>query len=181
MPISSAPLPGHRPPNSNCSEPRCRDTPSFGLLILAAAGWEAAYPELDLSTFLTPEGVAAAEDVTTARCFFEVVEEFETQDPERFIHTDPGTVEPLASLLEENTPGVRSTDVPIYLYHGERDELVPVVASQLVLDRYCQNGTPASRQVWPGADHSGAFEQALPDIENWIADRLDGVPAPTSC
>ncbi len=157
-----------------------RESPFFGYIFMAGAGLQAAYPDLDLGTVFTPEGLAAVEQAA-GECGGETVDAFAGQDPDLFLKADPGATEPFASILEENSPGVRSTTVPIFLYHGEDDEQIPVIASQLVLDRYCANGTTAYRQTWPGADHSGVVPLALPDIEQYLSDRLAGEPAPTSC
>lgn len=157
-----------------------RTSPFFGYVFMAAAGFHAAYPDLDESTIFTPEGIAAVEKAGDS-CSSEIVSEYRGKDPNLYMKADPGTTEPFASILEENSPGVRATKVPIFMYQGEADEQIPVVASKLVLDRYCKNGTTAYRKTYPGATHTSVIPLALPEIESYIADRLAGRPAPTSC
>jgi len=155
-------------------------SPFFGYIFMAGAGFQAAYPDLDLSAIFTPAGVEAAA-AAAEQCGSETIAAYEGQDPAQYLLADPGTTEPFASRLEENSPGVRPSAVPIFLYHGEADEQIPVAASQLVLDRYCANGTTAYRRTWPGADHGGVVPLALPDIVAYLDARLAGEPAPTSC
>lgn len=157
-----------------------RNSPFFGYLLMAGAGFAAAYPELDESAIFTPAGVAA---LATAgdTCGAEILRDYGGKDPTVYVKADPGATEPFASILEENSPGVRRTSVPVFMYHGESDEVIPVVASKLVLDRYCRNGTTAYRKTWPGATHSSVIPLALPDIESYVADRFAGKPAPSSC
>jgi pimeloyl-ACP methyl ester carboxylesterase len=157
-----------------------RTSPFFGYIFMAAAGFHAAYPELDESRVFTPEGIAAVEKAGDS-CSGDIVAEYRGKDPNLYLKADPGTTEPFASILEQNSPGVRATKVPIFLYQGEADEQIPVVASKLVLDRYCKNGTTAYRTTYPGATHTSVIPMALGAIESYIADRLAGKPAPSSC
>jgi pimeloyl-ACP methyl ester carboxylesterase len=157
-----------------------RTSPFFGYIFMAAAGFHAAYPELDESRVFTPEGMAAVEKAGDS-CSGDIVAEYRGKDPDVYLKADPGTTEPFASILEDNSPGVRATKVPIFMYQGEADEQIPVVASKLVLDRYCKNGTTAYRKTYPGATHTSVIPMALGEIESYLADRLAGKPAPSSC
>jgi hypothetical protein len=155
-------------------------SPYFGYLFMAAAGFDAAYPELESTGVFTEAGVEAA-TAAGEGCAGDTIEALRGKDPSAYVKADPGTTEPYASLLEENSPGFRPGSVPVFLYHGEADEQIPPIASQLVLDRYCKNGTTATRKTYPGADHGGAFDVARPDVIQYLDDRLAGKPAPTSC
>jgi predicted esterase len=157
-----------------------RTSPFFGYTFMAAAGFQAAYPDLDLTAGLTPEGIAAVE-AAGAQCASETIAAHAGQDPARYLTGDPATTEPFASLLEDNTPGNRPTDVAIFLYQGEADEQIPVELSGRLLERYCALGVTASRRTYPGQSHAGVIGVALPDIERFITDRLAGLPAPSSC
>lgn len=157
-----------------------RTSPFFGYVFMAGAEFRAAYPELDLSRVFTPVGMDAV-DRAASLCADEIVRAYAGKDPDAYLAADPGSVEPLASLLEENSPGARRAAVPVFLYHGEVDEEIPVVASKLVLDRYCRNGSTVWRRTWPGANHADVIGLARTDIERFLTDRLGGRPAPRSC
>ena len=155
-------------------------SPFFGFLFMTAAGFKASYPDVDLGAILTPAGIAG---VTAAgeQCGSETVAAFAGKDAATFIKVDPSKLEPFASILEENSPGARPSPVPVLLYHGEADNLVPAALSKIVLDRYCSNGTTVSRKTYPGKGHSDVVAAARPDVTNFLADRLAGKPAPSSC
>lgn len=155
-------------------------SPFFGFVIMAAAGFAAAYPDLDLDLVLTPAGREAVAEAAE-QCAPDTIAAFAGKEAAAYLKVDPGATEPYASLLEENSPGFRSTTVPVLLYHGEADEIVPAVASKLVLDRYCRNGTVASRRTYPGERHASVIARATPDITAFLADRLAGKPAPRDC
>ena len=156
-----------------------RNSPFFGYILMVAAGYHAAYPELDLSRILTPKGIAAAEEA--GRSCFETIDRLRGANPDEYLKADPGTVEPFATVLEQNTPGNIATRVPIFVYHGERDEQIPVVASLLLLQRMCRlGGFTVLRRTYPGASHVSVIPRAAGDIDRWISERLASTPAPTT-
>ena len=156
-----------------------RTSPFFGYTFMTAAGFKAAYPELDLSTVLTPKGVAAAEQA--GRDCGETVRSLAGQNPDDYILADSGNVEPFAGLLEANTPGNQPTTVPIFVYQGEKDEQIPVATSLAYLNRACATGgSVILRTTYPGQSHAGVILAAAGDIQTWVTDRLAGKPAPST-
>jgi pimeloyl-ACP methyl ester carboxylesterase len=156
-----------------------RTSPFFGYVLMAAAGFHAAYPEFDLSRVLTAKGIAVSEDA--AKACNEIVDKLKGANPDDYLKADPATVEPAATLLEQNSPGNIPTPIPIFVYQGEQDEQIPVVASLLLLRRMCRvGGFTVLRTTYPGASHVGVIEVAAKDIQGWIGDRLAGKPAPTT-
>lgn len=149
--------------------------------VMGAAGFAAAYSDEETDAYLTDAGRAEIEAVATSGCVDELIARYRGVDLGPYVKVDPGTVEPSRSMLRENSAGVRSTTVPIFLYHGEADEQVPAIGSQLVLDAYCANGTTALRKTFPGATHFGVAPLVARDVESFIADRLAGRVAATSC
>src|SRR5690606_11765503 len=100
---------------------------------------------------------------------------------EQLVKADPASVEPWASLLVENDPGFVVGSSPVLIIHGGDDEQIPVVSSELLLTRMCQVGQVVERRVYDGQSHAGVIGPSLPDMLDWIDDRLAGEPAPTSC
>ncbi len=154
-------------------------SPYFGYLFMASAGFKAAYPDLDLSQLLTAEGIAAVESARTG-CT-EINDVVRGKDPAIYIAKDLASTEPLATYLEENTPGNRTTDVPIFVYHGEADKTIPVVGSKLYLDRACRTGGfSILRKTYPDVGHVDVIQAARSDITSWIDARLAGATAETT-
>ena len=71
--------------------------------------------------------------------------------------------------------------MPIFLYQGEADEIIPVGVSAALLQDYCALGVPVSRKTYPGADHTSVIPAAVVDILAFANDRLAGKPAPVGC
>ena len=157
------------------------NSPYFGYLAMAAAGFHAAYPDLPLELVLTPAAIAELEEIDDL-CAGDIVARFAGRPPSSVIAADPGTTEPWASTLEENSPGVRPAGAPVFIFHGDADEQIPVLSSQLVLDRYCQGGgAPVERRVYPGESHVGVIAAAQADIDAFIDARLAGDDPVSSC
>jgi len=156
-----------------------RDSPFRHYLGMAAAGWEAAFGA-DPALVLTPEGVASLELVDSG-CSGALADAWNELPYEALVHTDPATVEPWASLLLENDPGFVVGASPILIIHGEQDEQIPVVSSQLLLDRMCGIGQVVERRTYADQSHAGVIGPSLPDMLTWIDARLAGEDAPTSC
>jgi fermentation-respiration switch protein FrsA (DUF1100 family) len=156
-------------------------TDSFGFMFMVAAGFRAAYPDIDLSKVMTQKGldmVALAESTCT-----DVIMKARGTDVKTYLSVDSLNIEPLLSRLQENTPGNIATDVPIFVYHGEADELIPASTSLQYLERACATGGyNIQRKTYAGATHVDVLFSASTDIQTWIADRFNGAaPTPTPC
>ena len=156
-----------------------RSTTSYSFLFQVAAGFKAAYPDLDLTRVFTPKGLAEVQ--VASRTCFTVVDDVRGKDQADYIKADPSTVASFARYLEDNTPGNVPTTVPIFVYHGQEDEQIPVGTSYALLQRACRRGGfTLLRTVYPGVSHVGAIATAEPDVQAWIVDRVAGKPAPST-
>ena len=70
---------------------------------------------------------------------------------------------------------------PMLVVQGDADESVlPPITAQLVEDLCAQGGTIEYR-THPGAGHDAVMAASSADAAAWMAARLDGEPAPTTC
>lgn len=158
-----------------------QNSPVFGYVAMAAAGFHAAYPDLPMGEVLTPAAIAEL-DRADDLCVAEIVALYQGRDPATVLLADPGTVEPWASILEENSPGVRPASAPVLMIHGTADTTIPVITSQLVLDRYCRlGGPPVERRTYEGEDHVSVVAAAQADVDAFIDARVAGDEAASSC
>lgn len=148
-------------------------TAATGFVVMGAFGFKAAYPELDLQAILQPEVIAQQERVERL-CQEEIGSRFRTTRLDRVLKTSPAEVEGWAQAITENTPGRTKTPAPIFLVHGEADQVVPVEVSRLLFDRLCGLGGVAQLQTYRGADHVGVIRAAGPDVLAWIDARNAG-------
>lgn len=157
-----------------------QDSPFRFYLGMVAAGWAAAYPDADPRLVLTPQGLERLEAVD-AGCSGELAAAWSDVPYADLVEADPATVEPWATLLVENDPGYEVGASPVLVIHGEADEQIPLVTSELLVHRMCGVGQVVVRRTYPGQSHAGVIGPSLPDMLTWIDDRLAGEPAPSQC
>ncbi len=154
--------------------------PFSALMFAAALGQDSAYPELDLEKYLNDAGRAAMEDgknlcveEAAAKYAFKKISDYTTSNP-------LDTPEWQARLTENRLGGDVKPAMPIYLYHGLIDELVPYDQAAVLRTEWCGNGASVQWQDYPG-EHVTAYIEAVPAATLWMADRFAGTAAPNNC
>jgi pimeloyl-ACP methyl ester carboxylesterase len=155
--------------------------PAFGLVAGAALGYATAYSDLPLAAELNQRGLQLMTKISNA-----CVAELGAAAP--FTHLNDLTKEPdvlndprWQARLTENRLGDHKPAVPMYLYHGTADELIPFATGQELAKRYCALGAKAQFQSVPLAEHITAISVWGANAMNWLGDRFDGKPAKTTC
>ena len=156
------------------------DGSSLGYLAMIAAGINAANPEAELGDILTDDAVDLL-DVVDNECTGGVLNAFAGKPVDEVIAADPASIPEWERAIEAIDPGQIKTDVPLFVFHGSDDELVPARGSELLLQRLCGLGQTIERKEYPGQSHGGVVVAALGDLMAWLEGRLAGDPAPTSC
>jgi fermentation-respiration switch protein FrsA (DUF1100 family) len=151
-----------------------------GYLAMVAAGLNAAYPEAKLDQVITPKGLALLH-VVDEGCTDKIFEVYNNLPYDEFAAGDPAVVEPWKSILEENDPGHVKTDSPILIIHGEADEQIPPIASELLTKRLCGLGQVIERRTYPGMHHAEVIVPSFPDMLSWMKDRVAHKPAVSGC
>lgn len=99
-----------------------------------------------------------------------------------FQGADPFQLPEVRDALADNSLGQRQPTVPIYFYHAQNDELIPIGGTDAVVDKYCREGAPSVTYVREFlAEHISGVATHLPGAYYWLRDRLNGVPAPAGC
>ncbi len=153
-----------------------------GFLFLIVAGFGAAYPEAEASTFLTPTGVerlSAVDEGCTGDVFGAVSDVAKSDLVQDGAHLKP----PWPALAEANDPGRVKTPDPILVIHSAADSTVPIALSDILVQRMCGLGQAVERRVLTaGEDHVGAAPGAYRDGLDWLKARMDDEPLTTdSC
>jgi hypothetical protein len=147
-----------------------------GVAVVMAHGLHAAQPELEVSEVLTDDAIAQL-DRLEVECIGEVVERF--AGPVDDVLRGPVDEAPAwAAALDANRAGTRPSGLAALVVQGDADDIVyPAIGDELA-QRLCAHGDPVEYVVAAGAGHGDIPpEQVIP----WLADRLAGRPAPSSC
>ncbi len=150
-----------------------------GFAMMAIAGFLGAYPGLDVASVLTAGGQAALPSVERG-CVGDVLAAFAADDPAQLFALN-GPDPAWRAALEANVAGQHATGVPLYVFHGAADAVVPAAWSADYQARACAAGSDVTRIVYPDLDHGSVVPAALGPAFAWLAARLAGQPPAPGC
>lgn len=153
---------------------RGSDTALRGQAWMLAAGFEAAYGDMNLDQLFSPEALEALAELEQDpnACIGEwgevavtfpdngLIAEFDDVSPwpERFAQASPGPV----------------TAAPVLMLTGTRDYLKPIIDP--LVEPYCEGGTDLDFRVVEGAGHLTVARRSLDATMEWVVDRFAGTP-----
>lgn len=150
-----------------------------GLLIYAAIGMNAGYPELQLDSYLNDAGREAVARGRDSCLFDGSLAFFAFKRSTDYTTTDLRQVPAWKARFRENRVGALAPDAPMLLYHARRDELIPYELSENLRAEWCSRGVNVRLQEVPGADHSlTGTSLGNPQAIAWLAERLASGPPP---
>jgi alpha-beta hydrolase superfamily lysophospholipase len=149
--------------------------PYAGLGLAGLIGLARAYPQLPLHDVLTDHGrraVAHAASLTAAQLLHRY--------PQPLGHwcarVDPWNTPAWRQVLATETLAHTAPAAPLHLYHGYKDQVVPVGAGERTLLAYRAHGTTVTgRHYW--ADHTDTAREATSDVLARLAAYLTRAPS----
>lgn len=148
-------------------------------LFAAAAGFDAAYPELDLERFLTPRGMEQLRKLRSI-CTLQALPLGAFTSIDRWTTSNPLEDPAWQARLAENQAGRTAPQAPVYLFHGRKDEILPFAAVQELYRSYCALGVDATLRTY-GSTHFEAYLQGAQAATRWLAERLRQGPGGGTC
>ncbi|MGO9027415.1 MAG: lipase family protein [Acidimicrobiales bacterium] len=149
-------------------------TAAFGAM--SVIGLNNQYPSaIDLSSRVNAKGAAAIAAIEN-QCVFGSLLQFEHADLGTYTKNGETEAQLLAtpaisSVVSAQQLGTTKIDVPVYQYHGQADEAIPLAQDIALKQQYCSEGVTDEFVLYPG-EHVTTQFQAAPDVVSWIADRL---------
>jgi len=134
----------------------------------------ASVPGTSLDTILTPQGVAQNKEMASLCLLGQNGQLHSLATPliKNYLKADPGTLEPWATLLSENSPGGKKLTVPLLIAQGETDTLVrPYITAQFALHEQ-SIGTDVTYLPIPNTGHGMVALKALPHVFEWLGPHL---------
>lgn len=151
-----------------------------GLIFMAAAGQDAAFPELKLDSYLNPAGkllVGAMKDhcvaIDAIAGSFKRISDLTTRNP--LAQPD------WQARLNQSRLGRTAPAAPVFQYHALADELIPYSVGSRLRSDWCARGANLEFDtIWIGEHVSGVITQSL-SVGNWLADRFAGRTTHPNC
>ena len=136
-------------------------------------GYAAAYPELDLDSYLTPAGrksVAALRESTIVQAMMWGPKFMRSSDL-----TQPNVLElpEWRARLRENRLGTIAPAAPVLLHHARRDQIVAFAQSLMLRDDWQRLGADVRLYITRGGvDHISGAVAGTPIALDWLSRRL---------
>ncbi|WP_415032901.1 lipase family protein [Gordonia sp. (in: high G+C Gram-positive bacteria)] len=159
--------------------------PAFGLAFAAAIGMAREYPQaIPMRRYLSPLGHQMFRQLRNA-CTNDILRVGAGHSARqvaiggRQIFNDRTA----RSKVEENSlalyRGIPKT--PVFEWHSPTDVLIPVMSIDATNRRYCRAGARVQSLLTPSPDHMSAAVIGLLPAFQYLQDRFDGRPAPSTC
>jgi dipeptidyl aminopeptidase/acylaminoacyl peptidase len=69
----------------------------------------------------------------------------------------------------------------MFVAQGDKDDTVLQPFTDTFVKRACAHGDTFAYRVYPGTDHYSVRDASRENMLGWMADRLAGQPAPSTC
>jgi pimeloyl-ACP methyl ester carboxylesterase len=161
----------------------------FAFFGAAINGLNRQYPnQIPINLLASTEGKAALADIGNL-CVFEALFKYENKGIADYVNQDPADPTTLDTLLEvpsvqavlsaQNLGNVKLT-VPLYQFHGQADEFIPLDQAVALKKAYCAKGSNVAFDLFP-SEHIVTQFQGATTVIPWIADRLAGKAQASTC
>lgn len=161
----------------------------FAFLASSVSGLGVQYPDEIGRNFNLLASAQGKSEMTKLQgeCVFQALFEHEnltlsqyTNDPANITLDDILSVPVVAKRLNEQALGNNKINVPLYQFHGQADEFIPLDQDMALKKKYCALGTQVAFDLYP-SEHIATMTQAAPKVLSWMADRFAGTAAPSTC
>lgn len=178
---------GGLPVNPKNAAEKADGGPFAAMYFGAVVGLSRAYPELNLSNYVTADGAAMVKDIG-GRCLMGTVEgQPEMLTPymfkkgsKYFKSPDFLNLPEIKRIIDENTMGSRMPKAPMYIYEGVLDEVMPIADVDALVKSYCAAGLSVDYNRIAMGDHLLLAISPGKGMD-FVLDRLNGKPAPSNC
>ncbi|MFE3193861.1 lipase family protein [Nocardia sp. NPDC059240] len=155
--------------------------PQAGLSMLILLALLRTNPASDLTALLNERGRAAMIS-EAASCGIDMMSRYSATHLDDFSQT-PDLLSHPSFLAAAHRQDLGNTipDIPLYLYHGTNDEVVPVEGFDTLLHRYCTPGSTVVAHHSGAVGHNGTAIAEAPGGMTYLANRFAGEPLTPGC
>ncbi|TVP56399.1 MAG: Triacylglycerol lipase [Halomonadaceae bacterium] len=154
-------------------------------LLAAVIGLEEQYPDnIPLMDLISPQGEAAIA-TGKSQCVFEALFTFMNDSISDYTKNGE-TLDDVLSIPSVNEAvsgqnlGNGMPSAPMYHYHGQADEFIPLEQAYNLKQQYCAMNADVFFDLYP-SEHIATQFQAAPNVLAYLGDRFAGRSAPNNC
>ena len=157
-----------------------------GFMFGGVIGLAQQYPDkIPLDTLASDTGKAAINQ-GKQQCVFESMFTFMNHELSEYTVNNRSleslmTVPSINEALTAQDLGGNTITAPLYQYHGQADEFIPLDQALALKKKYCARATSVTFDLFP-SEHIATQFQGAPYVLSWVADRIAGkTAAPNNC
>ncbi|WP_019631781.1 lipase family protein [Actinomadura atramentaria] len=152
-----------------------------GFEAAAATSLAAEYPEMDLDPLMNDEGRKALKEAK-GQCLTGLLTTYAFKKLSQYSTVpDPLAVPRVQAVLKTNTMGGAAPAAPVYNYHAQIDEIVPVAQDDKLVKDWCGKGaTIQTSRDW-FAEHALEMVLKSGDVLTFLDDRFAGKQPKSNC
>ncbi|MGW2634746.1 lipase family protein [Streptomyces chattanoogensis] len=151
-----------------------------GLVLMAATGQNAAFPELHLENYLNDRGRRYVDYMKNNCAGVEAVAGLFKRLSEVTVK-NPLDQPDWQRQMHASDVGTRTPDEPVYLYHGTADLLIPYAFGKQLRADWCGRGATVQWNPILLGEHAEAAIQGAAPAADWLADRFEDKPTSGNC
>lgn len=172
---------GGTPANLQAVKANIDNSAFFAFLAGTAIGFRGGYPALNVNRYLTLYGRLAISTLNSL-CQIPALALYAFHHLTEYTigNIDPTTQPDFRAALDANNLGATRPQVPVLLYHGSFDEVIPYALAQNLHRQWCALGARPRLSAYP-LEHVTTQLGAQIEVINWLQDRFNGVAAPSNC
>jgi len=152
-----------------------------GFEFAAAYGIATEFPQAGIQALLNSRG---QQDFTSidGECELTILGQFAFRSLNQDTTvTDPLAVPSVAAVLQQNTLGATAPATPVYDYHANTDEIVPVAQDNTLVGNWCHDGGIVQEVRDPIGEHSEEAVYRENSVQEFLAARFTGTAPTSSC
>ncbi|WP_018654587.1 lipase family protein [Actinomadura flavalba] len=152
----------------------------FGFLAYALIGLDNAYADLKLDQYFTEAGRKAFTDMPKDTCTLEILTEWAGKRTADYLTKSPFLDAPWLARVAENKLGSLPPKVPVFQYHGTKDDIVAYGQASELRTAYCAAKVNVTWKTYE-VDHITGVGRGNADALAYIAARLAGENPTPNC
>ena len=152
-----------------------------GFEFAAAYGVATEFPQAGIQSLLNARG---QQDFATidGECELTILGQFAFRDLNQDTTvSDPLGVPSVAAVLQQDTLGASAPSTPVYDYHADTDEIVPVAQDNTLVGNWCRHGGTVQEVRDLIGEHSEEAVARETSVQQFLAARFAGTAPTSSC
>ena len=155
--------------------------PFSGFEAAAAASLATEFPEMDIEPLMNEQGRKALVEAR-GKCLTDLLTRFAFKRLSQYsVVDDPLAVPRVQDVLKLNTMGGAAPAAPVFNYHANTDEIVPVGQANKLVRDWCSKGARIEIARSKIGEHAVEMVLRNDQVVTFLADRYAGKPAADDC